>query len=97
MCLRAWPVDWVLLLEPDIAGQNKANPTALILSACMMLEHIGENKAARRIRVAVECVIAEGKNVTKDLNPSGVGTVEMANAIIERMDELADLEAEMCY
>lgn len=69
---------------PDIAGKNLANPTALILSAAMMLDHIGEKDAAQTIRWAVESVLREGKNVTRDLNPNGVGTREMTLAIIAR-------------
>ena len=49
---------------PDIAGQNKANPSAAILSAVMMLKYIGENEAAEKIEKAVEKVIKEGKYVT---------------------------------
>lgn len=83
---------------PQAAGKNLANPTALILSAAMMLDHIGEVKAARRIRWAVESVIAEGKKVTCDLSPDGigVGTVDMTNAIVEKIEESFDLEAESC-
>ncbi len=75
---------------PDIAGKNLANPTAVILSGAMMLDHIGEIRAACTIRQAVSDVIAEGKNVTKDLNPAGVGTIEMTDAIIERMGKWSD-------
>lgn len=81
---------------PDIAGKNLANPTALILSAAMMLEHLQETKAARWIRKAVADVLAEGKNVTRDLNSDGVGTVEMTNAIVGKIEDQYDLEAE-CY
>ncbi len=72
---------------PDIAGKNLANPTAVILSAAMMLDHIGETNAAQKIRSAVESVIAEEKNVTRDINPNGVGTVEMTDAIIAKIKE----------
>ncbi|MCL5020609.1 MAG: isocitrate/isopropylmalate family dehydrogenase, partial [Bacteroidetes bacterium] len=71
---------------PDIAGKRIANPSALILASAMMLEHIGESDAARRIENAVASVIKEGKKVTKDLNPSQpVSTDEMADAIIEKL------------
>jgi isocitrate dehydrogenase (NAD+) len=71
---------------PDIAGKGLANPTALILSGAMMLEHIGEGKAASCLRSAVEVVITKGKNVTPDLNPkSKTKTIDMADAIIARM------------
>jgi isocitrate dehydrogenase (NAD+) len=66
---------------PDIAGKNAANPIALILSAAMMLEHLGENDAARRVRKAVDAVLAEGKKLTPDLGGTA-GTTEIAEAII---------------
>ena len=71
---------------PDIAGKNMANPCALILAGAMMLTHLGENDAAGRIEKAVADVIKEGKQVTRDLNPSHpVGTTEMTQAIIRKM------------
>jgi isocitrate dehydrogenase (NAD+) len=69
---------------PSLAGLNKANPTALILSGVLMLQHLGEVDAAARIQAAVEKVIAAQKAVTADLEPEGVtpvGTKEMAEAI----------------
>lgn len=71
---------------PDIAGKNIANPSALILAASMMLEHIGEFAASNKISSAVAAVIKEGKKVTKDLNTvNPVTTDEMADAIIEKL------------
>jgi isocitrate dehydrogenase (NAD+) len=71
---------------PDIANQNIANPTAVIMAGVMMLNHLGETIAALNIQTAVEKVINEGKFVTPDLNPvSNVGTVEMGEAIIAMM------------
>ena len=75
---------------PKYKGQNKVNPTAVILSAVLMLRHIGENAAADRLEHAVAAVIAEGKYVTYDLktdrnDPTAVGTSQMADAIIARM------------
>jgi isocitrate dehydrogenase (NAD+) len=75
---------------PKYAGQNKVNPTALILSGMLMLRHLGEREAADRVEQAVAAVIAEGKDVTYDLkpdrnDPSAVGTSEMADAIISKM------------
>ncbi len=68
---------------PDIAGKNLANPTAVIMSGVMMLNHLGETQAARKIKIAVEKVIEEGLHVTPDLNPdSKAGTIEMGEAII---------------
>jgi isocitrate dehydrogenase (NAD+) len=71
---------------PDIAGKNLANPGALLLAGTMLLRHIDQVDAARRIEDALASVIREGKQVTRDLNPaSGVGTTEMRDAIIERL------------
>lgn len=67
---------------PDIAGQNIANPSALILAAVMMLEHLGEIEASKKIEKAVAKVIADGKFVTKDINKNNyVGTAEFADAV----------------
>ena len=73
---------------PKYAGQNKVNPTALILSGVLMQRHIGESEAADAVEQAVAKVIAEGKDVTYDMkahrdDPSAVGTQEMAQAICE--------------
>lgn len=76
---------------PKYAGQNKVNPTATILSAVMMLHHLGEHAAAERLERAVATVIAAGEKVTYDLkptrdDPTAVGTSEMADAIIAAME-----------
>ncbi len=72
---------------PDIAGCDIANPTAIILAAVMMLDHLGETTAARRIEKAVADVIREGTHVTRDLNPVNfVGTRDMAGHIVARMN-----------
>jgi isocitrate dehydrogenase (NAD+) len=76
---------------PKYKGQNKVNPTALILSGVLMLRHMGEADAADRLEGAVAAVIAEGKDVTYDLkphrdDPTAVGTSEMGDAIIRRME-----------
>jgi len=78
---------------PKYAGQNKVNPTAVLLSAVMMLEHIGEKDVAHKLGIAIADVIAEGKNVTYDLkphrdDPSAVGTREMGRAITDRYKTL---------
>lgn len=75
---------------PRYAGQNKANPTALILSGMLMLRHIGETDAADRLEQAIAGVIADGTSVTYDMkadrsDPSAVGTSQMADAIIARL------------
>jgi isocitrate dehydrogenase (NAD+) len=69
---------------PKYKGLNKVNPTALILSAKLMLEHIGEKEAAQRLEKAVVEVIAEKKQVTYDLGGTA-GTKEMGQAIIEKL------------
>lgn len=69
---------------PDIAGQNKANPSAIILSAVMMLQHIGESDAAEKIQKALAKVIKEGKHVTVDLGGTA-GTSEFTEAIINEI------------
>lgn len=69
---------------PKYAGMNKANPTAMILSAVMMLRYLGEQEAADRIHQALKEVIKEGKNVTYDLGGQAK-TMEMAEAIITKM------------
>ena len=75
---------------PKYKGQNKVNPTALILSGVLMLRHIGESGAADRLEKAVAAVIAEGKDVTYDMkadrnDPTAVGTAQMADAIIAKL------------
>jgi isocitrate dehydrogenase (NAD+) len=69
---------------PDIAGKNKANPMALILSGAMMLDHLGEQEAADRVRAAVHAVLREGKKLTGDLGGTA-GTTELAEAIASRV------------
>ena len=75
---------------PKYKGQNKVNPTALILSGVLMLRHLDEMDAADRLENAVAAIIAEGKDVTYDLkprrdDPTAVGTSQMADAIIAKM------------
>jgi isocitrate dehydrogenase (NAD+) len=69
---------------PKYAGMNRANPTATILSMTMMLAHMNEMEAARRVEMALRAVLVEGKNTTVDLGGSA-GTNEMADAIIDKM------------
>lgn len=76
---------------PKYKGMNKVNPTALILSAMLMLRYLGEEEAADRLEKAIAAVIAEGKDVTYDLkpnrdDPTAVGTQEMAEAICRSMN-----------
>jgi isocitrate dehydrogenase (NAD+) len=65
---------------PKYAGQNKVNPTALILSAVLMLRHLGERQAAEALLQAVKTVVGEGRKVTYDLGGS-CGTLEMGQEI----------------
>ena len=78
---------------PDIAGKDIANPTAEILSAAMMLDHLGEQAAAERIRAAVRATLAEGATVTGDVRRAligstegAVGTQAYADAVIAHLD-----------
>ena len=67
---------------PDIAGKNKANPTALILSGALMLDYLGEPVAAEKIRKAVNQVMKNGKILTSDLGGNAT-TTEFTAAIIK--------------
>jgi isocitrate dehydrogenase (NAD+) len=69
---------------PKYAGQDKANPTALILSGVLMLRHLGEQAAAERVESALRAVIGEGTHTTYDLGGS-TGTAGFADAIIDRL------------
>ena len=75
---------------PKYTGLNKVNPTAMILSAALMLDYINEKEAAVKIEKAVAEVIKEGKDVTYDFKPSpddktAVGTKEMGEAIVSKI------------
>lgn len=69
---------------PDIAGKGIANPTALLWSACMMLEHLGEMEIAGNIRRAVDEVLAEKKCVTPDIGGNAT-TAEYMEAVIAHL------------
>jgi isocitrate dehydrogenase (NAD+) len=69
---------------PKYAGQNRANPTAMILSGVLMLRHLGYPDMAARVELAVRDVIAEGRTVTHDLG-GDAGTSQFADAIIDRL------------
>jgi isocitrate dehydrogenase (NAD+) len=69
---------------PDIAGQDKANPTALLQSAILMLHHIEEPAAARRVQSALEKVYAEKTSLTRDVGGTA-GTQAFANAILAEL------------
>jgi isocitrate dehydrogenase (NAD+) len=75
---------------PKYKGQNKVNPTALMLSGVLMLHHLEEGEAAERLERAIAELIRKGDKVTYDLkpnrdDPSAVGTSEFADAVIEEM------------
>ena len=69
---------------PDIAGQGIANPTAIMMSALLMLRHIGEMDAADRMEKAMMEVFTEGEIRTKDFGGTA-STAEFANAIIDKL------------
>jgi isocitrate dehydrogenase (NAD+) len=66
---------------PDIAGKGLANPTALLMSSILMLDHLGERTTARRIEAALEKVYREAKHTTRDVG-GPAGTDEFAEAVI---------------
>ena len=69
---------------PDIAGQGVANPTALLLSACLMLEHLGDPETAGTIRDAIDAVIQKGDARTVDMGGSAT-TEEYTRALVEAL------------
>jgi isocitrate dehydrogenase (NAD+) len=69
---------------PDIAGKGVANPTALMLSSVLMLIHLGEEKAASRLRSAIERVYAERKHLTTDVGGSA-STAQFTDAVIANL------------
>jgi isocitrate dehydrogenase (NAD+) len=71
---------------PDIAHKNLANPTALLLSALMMLDHIGERARAERIRAALSRVLTEGRVRTRDLGGQA-STTEFTDAICRELEQ----------
>ena len=71
---------------PDIANKNMANPTALLLSALMMLDHLGERAAAVRIRAALDRVLEEGRVRTRDLGGTA-STTDFTDAICKALDQ----------
>jgi len=69
---------------PDIAGEGIANPAALMLAACMMLDHVDEQEKADRIRKALEETIREGTHTTRDVG-GNASTFEFADAVSRRV------------
>jgi isocitrate dehydrogenase (NAD+) len=70
---------------PDIANKNLANPTALLLSALMMLDHLGERVASARIRAALDRVLTDGVIRTRDLGGTAT-TTEFTDAICRQLE-----------
>jgi isocitrate dehydrogenase (NAD+) len=73
---------------PDIAGKGLANPTALLMSSILMLDHLGERAAAERIEAALKKVYLDGKHTTRDVG-GNAGTGEFADAVIAALDSSA--------
>ena len=69
---------------PDIAGKGVANPAAVVLAGCMLLDHVGDNTRATNIRRALETTVREGKTITRDLGGTAT-TDEFTNAVIARL------------
>ena len=73
---------------PDIADKNLANPTALLLSGLMMLDHIGERDMSVRIRAALGRVLSAGRVRTRDLGGQA-STTEFTDAVCREIETLA--------
>jgi isocitrate dehydrogenase (NAD+) len=69
---------------PDIAGKGIANPIAVVRSAALLLEHIGQAKAARRIEDAVRCTLQAGRGLTRDLGGNG-NTDSLTQELIQNL------------
>jgi isocitrate dehydrogenase (NAD+) len=69
---------------PDIVGQGIANPTAVMLAACQMLDHVKQTERANRIRAAIEATLREQKAVTRDVGGKA-STDEYTDAVIARL------------
>lgn len=69
---------------PQIAGKNLANPTAMLLSACMMLDHLDENEAAKRLRQGIHCLLADPDKRTADLGGK-LGTKEFGYCLMKQL------------
>jgi 3-isopropylmalate dehydrogenase len=76
---------------PKYKGQNVANPIATILAGQLMLEHLGEDRAAELLDKAVSEVLAEGKIATRDLGGTS-STSQMGDAVVNRVRRLAELD-----
>jgi isocitrate dehydrogenase (NAD+) len=70
---------------PEIAGQNAANPTAMILSSILMLRHLGQTDAGDRVERAIHHVYSEGRHLTRDVGGSA-STDEFTTAVIGSLE-----------
>ncbi|MGC8795345.1 MAG: isocitrate/isopropylmalate family dehydrogenase, partial [Bryobacteraceae bacterium] len=77
---------------PDIAGRGVANPTALMLSAVLMLEHLGEHEAARRLRYGIERTYAAGEHLTPDVG-GWATTAQFTDAVIRNLEKAPERAA----
>jgi isocitrate dehydrogenase (NAD+) len=82
---------------PKYKGQNKVNPTALMLSGVLLLRHLDETEAADRMETAIAAVIRKGDKVTYDLkprrdDPTAAGTSEFADAVIDALPQAETME-----
>jgi isocitrate dehydrogenase (NAD+) len=78
---------------PKYAGQNKVNPMAMMFSGVLMLRYMGEQDAGDRLERALADVIREGRSVTYDMkpdrnDPTAVGTAQVADAVIEKLQKM---------
>jgi isocitrate dehydrogenase (NAD+) len=69
---------------PDIAGKGVANPSALLLAACLLLDHLGQMAIAGRIRAALEATLRDGSTLTPDLK-GRASTAEFTDAVLRRL------------
>jgi isocitrate dehydrogenase (NAD+) len=69
---------------PDIAGQDKANPTALLQSAVLMLHHLNESATADKVQAAIERVYAKGRTLTRDVG-GNAGTKAFTDAVVAEL------------
>ncbi|MDQ8165286.1 MAG: isocitrate/isopropylmalate family dehydrogenase [Gemmatimonadota bacterium] len=69
---------------PDIAGKGVANPTAVMLAACQMMDHVGKADVATRMRNAIEATLREQQTVTRDVGGTAT-TAEYTDAVIARL------------
>ena len=69
---------------PDIAGKGVANPTSLLTSACLMLDHLDQNECATRIRSAIDTVVQKGETRTADMGGTAT-TKEFTAALVKAL------------